>query len=125
MTLPKHIRLAGIEKIAAGLGGGAMGMAGLTNNETLQMPDIVGMKPMGKGSPKVTGVPNPATNQQQNLLQANMPKVPNLAAQHFMPKIAEIPVGNIVGDVASEVLDQLWLRRQLKNKGAGNTGFLK
>jgi hypothetical protein len=125
MTLPKHIRLAGIEKIAAGLGGASYGMPGLTHNETANMPDIVSMKPFGKGTKSVTGVPNPSMNQQQNLVQANMPKVPDQAQSHFMPKIAEIPVGNIVGDVASEVLDQLWLRRQLKNKGAGNTGFLK
>ena len=121
MNLPKHIRLLGVEKIAAGLGGASFGMPGMTPNETKSMPEIQALKPMGKNSPNVTGAPNPAVGQQQNLIQANMPKVPDLAANHFQPKLAgSIPLGSIVGDVGSEILEQLWLRNKLKkDPGAG------
>jgi hypothetical protein len=113
MTLPKHIRERGIELIkqAAGLTGASMGMPGMLANEVKQLPDIVGLKPMGKGSPNVMKAPNMSMGVQQNFMSATAPKMPD-----FSPKLADFPIGSIVGDLLSEVGEQLYLRSRMKGK---------
>jgi hypothetical protein len=122
MTLPKHIRQNGFEqilKLAMGLTGASMGMPGMTPNETQKMPEIQALKPAGKMSPGVAGVPNFAKTQQTNFMNATAPKIPSMTPDHFAPKIADYPVGMLVGDIVSEIGDQLYLRHTLNKKMKG------